>query len=247
MGRSCGKLSCHRLRKLSQVRTKYVFLWKVKCSFHLDPHLVKSWPFNNCIVNRRISETLVTSMLVTDVGDEMFWSQLLDVGDGFGYFGYKIGDYIECYIYFLFTSRTNIQKMSPTSSHQHHCQRITSGTKPTDRSFFGFNFHLLFEWQWFENLIKKNISQFYSLLLWKNSSEILIQNTIQLLFRKLTIQLRPRWFSEGDSWQSCRSGIPKSSPLNLIVPSSSKRIHNGTSAFANLSRTRLSDSIFMSF
>ena len=31
----------------------------------------------------------VTSMLVTDVGDEMCWRQLLDVGDGFGYFDHQ--------------------------------------------------------------------------------------------------------------------------------------------------------------
>ena len=28
-------------------------------------------------------------MLVTDVGDEMYWRQLLDVGDGFGHFGHQ--------------------------------------------------------------------------------------------------------------------------------------------------------------
>ena len=28
-------------------------------------------------------------MLVTDVGDEMYWGQLNDVGDSFGHFGHK--------------------------------------------------------------------------------------------------------------------------------------------------------------
>ena len=31
----------------------------------------------------------VTSMLVTDVGDEKWWWKLLDVGDGFGHFGHQ--------------------------------------------------------------------------------------------------------------------------------------------------------------
>ena len=30
-----------------------------------------------------------TSMLVTDVGDEMCWRKLWDVGDGFGHFGHQ--------------------------------------------------------------------------------------------------------------------------------------------------------------
>ena len=30
-----------------------------------------------------------TSMLVTDVGDEMFWSKFQDVGDDFGHFGHQ--------------------------------------------------------------------------------------------------------------------------------------------------------------
>ena len=36
-----------------------------------------------------IPEYTGTSMLVTDVGDEICWRQFLDVSDAFGYFGHQ--------------------------------------------------------------------------------------------------------------------------------------------------------------
>ena len=54
-------------------------------------------------------------MLVTDVGDQMYWLQLLDVGDGFGYFGHQHS------LLFYISVRhqdqkdvTNIHKLAPT-------------------------------------------------------------------------------------------------------------------------------------
>ena len=36
-----------------------------------------------------VQSRMVTSMLVTDVGDKMCWCQLIVVGDSFGYFGHQ--------------------------------------------------------------------------------------------------------------------------------------------------------------
>ena len=76
----------------------------------------------------------LTSVLVTDVGDEMCWWQLYDVGDGFSHFDHQ--NPLSFYIgigWFGPTfkryrqhgnSVTNIYKLSPTLSHQHHCHLI---------------------------------------------------------------------------------------------------------------------------
>ena len=55
-----------------------------------------------------------TSMLVTDVGDEMCWSKFQDVGDDFGHFGHQHRMLNILYLSIL-TLSTNIQKMSPRS------------------------------------------------------------------------------------------------------------------------------------
>ena len=62
----------------------------------------------------------VTSMLVTDVGNEMCWWQLQNFVDGFCHFGHQ-------HPLFTFAFGTNLQQMSPTSKHchQHHCKRIS--------------------------------------------------------------------------------------------------------------------------
>ena len=66
----------------------------------------------------KIQEVLATSMLVTDVGNEMCWRQLRDVGDGFGRFRHQhpLSFHIANV---TLTSDANIQKMSPIwKSHQ---------------------------------------------------------------------------------------------------------------------------------
>ena len=65
----------------------------------------------------KISPTcLVTSILVTDLGDEIIrcWWQLYDVGDSFGHFGHQ-----HSISFYTKMSGTNIQTMSPTSLIDH--------------------------------------------------------------------------------------------------------------------------------
>ena len=65
----------------------------------------------------------VTSMLVTDVGEEICWWQLWDVGDNFGHFGrqHPLSFYISVGHQHP-KDVINIEILSPTSlnSHQHH-------------------------------------------------------------------------------------------------------------------------------
>ena len=61
---------------------------------------------------------LATSMLVTDVGDEMCWRQLWDVGDVFGRFCHQHPLSFNISVG-LPDSGTNIQKMSPISKFCH--------------------------------------------------------------------------------------------------------------------------------
>ena len=70
----------------------------------------------------------VTSLLVTDVGDEMGWWQLHDVGDNFMRLVTVLVIWI---IHYLFTlaSSTNIQKMSPRSKFCHQHPKIVNNLK----------------------------------------------------------------------------------------------------------------------
>ena len=54
---------------------------------------------------------VVTSMLVLDVGDEMCWVQLKDVGDGFGHVSHQH----PLSFHTNLASDTNIEILSPTS------------------------------------------------------------------------------------------------------------------------------------
>ena len=68
----------------------------------------------------------MTSMLVTDIWDEMSWKQLEDVGDAFG----RIGQWPMV----TNTHYLNIQKMSPSSKFSHQYQRIVANiTSPTSQ------------------------------------------------------------------------------------------------------------------
>ena len=77
----------------------------------------------------------VTSMLTTDVADEMCWWQLWDVDDGFGYFG---NQYLVS-----FNISTNIEKMSPTCENRHQLWVIKITMSPTSLS--PLNYRLIFQ------------------------------------------------------------------------------------------------------
>jgi len=105
-----------------------------------------------CTIYRRVLE-MATSMLVTDVGDEMCWWQFEDVGYGFGHFdnqhpqslNISVGhrhpkDVTNCK-----SMSPNILKLSPTVSqcHQHDCSPMRwpkkSSSVPKKSSVFLFH------------------------------------------------------------------------------------------------------------
>ena len=64
---------------------------------------------------------MATSMLVADVGDEMCWWQLWDVGGGFGHFYGKHPLSLHLSVkHQPLKDVTNIEIQLPTLSHQHH-------------------------------------------------------------------------------------------------------------------------------
>ena len=60
-------------------------------------------------------------MLVTDVGDKIFWRQLLDANDGFGHFGLQtpLSPFISV-LHQYSKYITNIQRSSPILRRQNH-------------------------------------------------------------------------------------------------------------------------------
>ena len=73
---------------------------------------------NHDIYDIRVNHMRVTSMLVTDVGDEMCWWQLYDVGDNFGHFGNQ--NLLSFYIS-VGHQHSNDFKSSSSRCHRHHC------------------------------------------------------------------------------------------------------------------------------
>ena len=78
-----------------------------------------------------------TSMLVTDVGHEMFWWQLWDVGDGFGHFRHQHLLFFNIMLFVIYrrvpTSKnvTNIEIPSPTSENCHQDKVTNIQLSPT--------------------------------------------------------------------------------------------------------------------
>ena len=62
-----------------------------------------------------------TSMLVTDVGDEISWGQLWDIGD---WFKMLVTNSLHWKSHQDYDNITNILKLPPSSSHLHQCYRF---------------------------------------------------------------------------------------------------------------------------
>ena len=79
----------------------------------------------------------VTSMLVTDVGDEMWWWKLLDVGDGFVHFGCQDTLFYISVGYQHSKDFTNIHKTSLTLSRNITMSPISLSPSRPRRYFIG--------------------------------------------------------------------------------------------------------------